>query len=72
MIIRLILLLVVGVLFSTVEGFGQNTWVKTYGGSRFDKVSSILSNIDHSFLLTGQSRSILLFSLKIQLTVVLL
>ena len=57
MIIRLILLLVVGVLFSTVEGFGQNTWVKTYGGSRFDKVSSILSNIDHSFLLTGQSRS---------------
>jgi hypothetical protein len=50
MIIRLILLLVIGVVFSTVDGFGQNTWLKTYGGYGG---KSIISTSDGGFVLTG-------------------
>ena len=50
MIIRLILLLVLGVVFSTVDGFGQNTWLKTYGGYGG---KSIISTSDGGFVLTG-------------------
>jgi hypothetical protein len=58
MIIRLILLLVVGVLLTTVDGFGQNTWVKTYGGSNQDFGLSIISTYDGNYIYTGITNSI--------------
>ena len=57
MIIRLILLLVIGVLFSTVDGFGQNTWVKTYGGSNQDEGQCIITTLDGGIVVTGNTTS---------------
>ena len=55
--IRLILLLVIGVVFSTVEGFGQNTWVKTYGGSNHDDGQCIITTLDGGIVVAGNTTS---------------
>ena len=55
--IRLIFLLVIGVLFSTVEGFGQNTWVKTYGGSNHDDGQCIITTLDGGIVVAGNTTS---------------
>ena len=57
MIIRLILLLVIGVLFSTVDGFGQNTWLKTYGGSNHDDGQCIITTLDGGIVVAGNTTS---------------
>jgi len=45
--------MIIGVLLFTVDGFGQNTWVKTYGGSDFDIGRSVTSTTDGGYILTG-------------------
>ena len=58
MIGRLFYLMIVGVLLFTVDGLGQNTWVKTYGGTNHDIGESIISSGDGNYVFTGKSGSI--------------
>jgi hypothetical protein len=57
MIIRLMLLSVIGVLLTTVEGFGQYTLVKTYGGSNQDEGQCIITTLDGGIVVTGNTTS---------------
>jgi hypothetical protein len=41
----------------TVEVIGQNTWVKTYGGSKNEESQCIIESVDGSFLITGHTSS---------------
>jgi len=54
---RLFCLLVIGVLLFTVEGLGQNTWVKTLGGSGDEIGYSIVPTTDGGYILTGGTRT---------------
>lgn len=49
--------MIIGVLLFTVDGLGQNTWVKTYGGCNWDNGYSILQTSDSGFVLTGYTYS---------------
>jgi hypothetical protein len=53
----LLYLLIIGFLLTTVEGFGQNTWVKTYGGYGNDLGYSIISTYDRNYVFTGVANS---------------
>ena len=53
MIGRLFSIMIIGVLLFTVDGLGQNTWVKTYGGSEWDEGNSIVPTSDGGYVLTG-------------------
>lgn len=57
MIGRLFCLLIIGFLLFTVDGLGQNTWVKTYGGSLIDKGVSIVPTNDGGCVVTGVTSS---------------
>ena len=57
MIGRLFYLMIIGVLLFTVDGLGQNTWVKTYGGSGDNRGYSIVSTSDGGCILTGETLS---------------
>ena len=57
MIGRLFYLMIVGVLLFTVDGLGQNTWVKTYGGSSGDHGRPITTTSDGGCVLTGYTDS---------------
>ena len=57
MISRLFYLIIVGVLLFTVDGLGQNTWVKTFGGTGNDIGFSIISTSDDEILVSGYSNS---------------
>jgi len=54
---RLFYLMIIGVLLFTVDGLGQNTWVKTFGGSQFEEGWSITSTTDGGYVLTGYTKS---------------
>lgn len=53
MISRLLYLMIIGVLLFTVDGLGQNTWLKTFGGSGDEGVNSITTTTDGGYVLTG-------------------
>ena len=56
MISRLFYLMIICVLLFTVDGLGQNTWVKTFGGDLdFYRGKSIIPTNDDEFILTGFS-----------------
>jgi len=58
MIGRLLYLMIVGVLVFTVDGFGQNTWVKTFWGSGIPgRGNSITKDYDGNIVCTGTSYS---------------
>jgi len=57
MIGRLFYLMIIGVLLFTVDGLGQNTWLKTFGGSNLDNGSSITTTTDGGYVLTGYTTS---------------
>jgi len=57
MIGRLFYLIVIGILLFTVDGLGQNTWVKTFGGSGSEVGNSITSSTDGGYVLTGRTYS---------------
>ena len=57
MIGRLFSIMIIGVLLFTVDGLGQNTWVKTFGGSDRDQGNSILQTSDGGYVLTGWTSS---------------
>ena len=49
--------MIIGVLLFTVDGLGQNTWVKTFGGSQYDSGFSVTSTTDGGYVLTGGTGS---------------
>lgn len=55
---RIICLTIIGVLILKFDTWGQNTWVKTYGGSNHDIGESIISSGDGNYVFTGKSVSI--------------
>jgi len=57
MIGRLFYLMIIGVLLFTVDGLGQNTWVKTFGGSGSEDGNPITSTTDGGYVLTGGTGS---------------
>jgi hypothetical protein len=57
MIGRLFYLMIIGVLLFTVDGLGQNTWVKTFGGSLVEKGNSIVLTNDGGCVVTGWTSS---------------
>jgi len=57
MIGRLFYLMIIGVLLFTVDGLGQNTWVKTFGGSNIEEGNSITTTTDGGYVLTGYTNS---------------
>jgi hypothetical protein len=54
---RLFYLMIIGVLLFTVDGLGQNTWVKTFGGSGDERGNTIVPTTDGGYVLTGETRS---------------
>jgi len=57
MIGRLFSIMIIGVLLFTVDGLGQNTWVKTFGGSGDEIGYSIVPTTDGGYILTGGTRT---------------
>jgi len=57
MIGRLFSIMIIGVLLFTVDGLGQNTWVKTFGGDKVDEGRSIVPTSDGGYVLTGYTPS---------------
>jgi hypothetical protein len=51
------LLLVIGVVFSKVDGFGQYTLVKTYGGSNQDEGQCVITTLEGGIIVTGNTTS---------------
>jgi len=49
--------MIIGVLLFTVDGFGQNTWLKTYGGRGDEYGNSITNSKDGGYVLMGGTSS---------------
>ncbi len=49
--------MIIGILLFTVDGLGQNTWVKTYGGSESEGGCSITYTSDGGYIVTGYTYS---------------
>lgn len=54
---RLLYVIIIGVLVFTIDGLGQNTWVKTFWGSGDDKSTSIIQTNDGGFIIAGFTSS---------------
>ncbi|MFN5007247.1 MAG: hypothetical protein ACK5GO_07105 [Ignavibacteria bacterium] len=54
---KLFYLMVICVLLFTVDGLGQNAWVKTYGGRGDEYGNSITNSKDGGYVLTGWTSS---------------
>jgi len=54
---RLFCLLIIGFLLFTFDGLGQNTWMKTFGGSDYDRGYSVTKCVDGGIVVTGLTKS---------------
>jgi hypothetical protein len=55
---RLTISIIVCFFSFSFSGLGQNTWIKTFGGTRSDEGNSIVSTIDGGCVVTGTTQSI--------------